>query len=118
MSNQKKYHILSGTKIIGEFEVSNNLRVRLLNNLNKIEVPIFFNIGYFKGQREFEGDIVEYWIKNRVVPSGRQNIDSILKQVGIEEYDWLKIFLYCNGKYTQDNFSIEPILDLSKRVRE
>jgi hypothetical protein len=49
------------------------------------------------------------WIKERVVPSSRQNIDGILKQVGIDKYDELSIFLYAKGRFNFDGYYLESI---------
>lgn len=106
------YHLLDDTKIIGIFTMfdRDNLQVELFDGLETMsDIPIDFYPEYMKGQRVFGTKVVKEWIYDRVIPSGRQNIDEILEKMGLEEYDELEIFLYQNGRYTQDSFSIQKI---------
>ena len=57
----------------------------------------------FTGREGFE------WIRDRVIPPNRQNINEILKKIGIDEYNELAIFLYAKGKFVSDTFRIEEI---------
>lgn len=109
MLKHKDYRLYDGSELIGSFSTGDTLKVKLVDNLDLFNVPIDFHMGYIKGQREFEGKTVFNWVKDRVIPPGRQNIGDILDQVGIKEYDELAIFLYAKGKFTQDTFRIEEI---------
>ncbi len=114
MLNNKEYILYSGDKVIGEFKLLNNsdkYSVKLIDNLELVEVPIDFHPEYFRdGRRYFKGPEVFEWIKDRVIPSGRQNIRSILDKMGLEEYDELGIFLYFHGKCCRDYFHVEEVI--------
>ena len=109
MSPEKRYHLFDGNDIIGCFSVSDTLKVDLIDNLTHYNIPIDFWNHYDQGERHFEGKIVEQFVADRVVPSGRQNIREILGKVGIPDYDPLAIFLYSHGRFASDTFHIEPI---------
>lgn len=109
-----EFPLYSGTKQIGNF-YSNRDRtdfsVKLFDGLIPFEVPIDFVGGYTNGQREFGMQPTFDWMKDRVIPSGRQNIDEILKEAGLKEYSVEGLFFYCNGRSSRDNFSLEGSAD-------
>lgn len=112
MLRNKKYRLYSGDKEIGSFSLLSNqdkYRIILFDNLDLLDVPIDYYLKYKEGRRRFTGNEVFDWIKDRVIPPGRQNINEVLEQVGIEEYDELAIFLYAKGKFVSDRFWIEEI---------
>ena len=110
MSRTRKFHIFRGTKLVGDFIVTNNKpTVKLVDNLDYWDPPIDFVVEYQEGQREFSGKIVDDFVKDRVVPSGRQNIREILQQVGIEEYDPLEMFIFYRGRTIRDSIHLEDI---------
>ncbi len=83
--------------------------LKLEDNIEPLEVPFELLKAYNQGQRVFHTQDVMRWIKERVVPSSRQNIDGILKQVGIDKYDELSIFLYAKGRFNFDGYYLESI---------
>ena len=94
------------------YEVSSERRliVKLKDGLSIDDVPVDFLTEYLEGQRVL--DITKWvrsFVKMRVFPSGRQNIEAILEKVNLEKYDELDIFLAMNGRFTQDNFSIRVV---------
>ena len=109
MLKQKNYLLYCGTKVIGKFKLADILEVELTDGLNQAQVPIDFHRGYFKGERRFIGDVVNTWIIDRAIPPERHNIYGILEEMGLDEYDELGMFLYCNGQYVGDDFRIELI---------
>ena len=108
----KKYHLYNGDKLIGSFTLlssKDKYLVTLIDGLDDYEVPIDFMMKYIEGRREFRGQEVFEWIQDRVIPSGRQNIDEILRKMNLPEYDELGIFMYFNGKCCRDSYRIEEI---------
>ena len=91
----KRYNLYDGDKLIGTFELLDThgkYKVTLSDNLIHFNIPINFWNGYDAGKREFTGKVVFGWIQDRVFPPNRQNINGILKSMGIAEYDELAIF--------------------------
>lgn len=108
----KKYNLYDGDKLIGTFELLDTpekYKVTLIDNLIHFNIPINFWNGYDAGKREFTGKVVFGWIQDRVFPPNRQNINGILKSMGIAEYDELAIFLGAKGKFVCDTFRIEEV---------
>lgn len=54
-------------------------------------------------------DISLTWVKERVIPSGRQNIGSILKNYKLKEYSEMALLSLSKGRCFQDNCYIEDI---------
>lgn len=107
MLEDKRYRLLCGDSHIGYFIINKGCpSVSLLPNLSLNQIPWDFRVCYTHGTRDFSGKIVDRWISDRVTPSGRHNINEILKSAGLSEYNPLGLFLYTNGRYTQDNFRI------------
>ena len=116
MSRKKEYRLLCGNRVIGEFIVvyedsgERRLIVKLKDGLSIDDVPFDFSREYLEGQRVLDNTKwVWSFVKTRVFPSGRQNIEAILEKLNLEKYDELDIFLAMNGRFTQDNFSIRAV---------
>lgn len=107
-----KYHLLSGTKKIGFFEMTEdkkNCRITLNKDLNWIDIPFDFEVKYKQGIFVYETIEVMNWIKSRVVHYTRQNINSILAYHNLDEYNEMDLFLVNNGRFCDDDFSISLI---------
>lgn len=108
-----KYHLLNLNKKIGFFEISEDrsvLRVTLFDDLDWIDIPPEFEVGYArKGQRVFEYDEVFEWISEHVVPHSRQNIEEILMRYDLDEYDEISLFLIGDGVFSCDDYHIEKM---------
>ena len=109
MLKEQEFDLFSGTKKIGKFYLGSPLKVTLQDNLEYMDIPIHFENGYEKGERSFEGEIVEGYISDRVCPSGRHNIDAILKEAGLQEYSKLGLFLHYDGRCVRDKFRIKRV---------
>jgi len=46
------------------------------------------------------------WVRDRIIPDGRQNIQSILRGAKLDEYDEFGMLRYTKGKCVQDNLYI------------
>lgn len=65
-------------------------------------------------------DISLTWVKERVIPSGRQNIGSILKNYKLKEYSEMALLSLSKGRCFQDNCYIEdiPETDIPENKRD
>lgn len=106
MLKEEIYDILNGNDKIGKFIIGKTLKVEIMDGINPVSVPFDFRNEYINGQRVFNGKAVDEFIKDKIIPSGRQNLCDILREVGISEYDPLKIFLFYKGRYTGDKISV------------
>ena len=65
-------------------------------------------------------DISSLWVRERVIPSGRQNIGEILKKAKMKEYSEMRLLALAEGRCSQDSCYIKEISDndLPEAIRE
>ena len=85
-----------------------NITMDFMPNLHILHIPLFAWEDYSHGQLHFKGKEIYHWICNRVTPSNRNNIYSLLRDVGIDEYDAVSLFVWANGKFSNDSIYIVP----------
>ena len=56
------------------------------------------------------------WVKERIIPSGRQNIGDILNNHKLKEYDEMKFLELSNGRCSQDSLYIKKAEKLPEYV--
>ena len=102
---ENKLHI----GILLYYEKSKTFIIELSEDLDEWTAPLLFS-GYVK-QRKYtiSRDISLLWVRERIVPVTRQNIDSILNTHHLKEYDEMKILEIANGKCAQDSLMIRNI---------
>ena len=105
---ENKLHI----GILLYYEKSKTFIIELSEDLDEWTAPLLFS-GYVK-QRKYTipRDISLLWVRERIVPNTRQNIDSILNTHHLKEYDEMKILEIANGKCAQDSLMIRNIVEL------
>ncbi|MCR5292485.1 MAG: hypothetical protein K6E28_06330 [Eubacterium sp.] len=92
--------------------------IELESTLDEWTAPLLFS-GYVKSSiYTIPRDISLAWIRERVIPSGRQNINSILNHHRLKEYDEMKLLELSEGKCSQDSLYIRRIDDLPAYVLE
>ena len=53
----------------------------------------------------------ELWVRQRIVPTDRQNLAQILKDNGLKEYDEFKLLSLSRGRCAQDDYYIVPMTE-------
>ncbi|WP_029322796.1 hypothetical protein [Butyrivibrio sp. AE3004] len=108
----KSYEIFDEEKniaigILLYYEKEKNFIIELQDNLDEWSAPLLFtnyvNNGIFTVPRE----ISFLWVKERIIPSGRQNISSILKNHHLQEYDEMAFLELSHGRCSQDYLFIK-----------
>jgi hypothetical protein len=92
--------------------------VELADHLDEWTAPLLFTAFVKKGIYTIPRDFSLLWVKERLIPSGRQNIQSILKQHRLKEYDECKFLELSKGKCSQDSLYIEKTDLLPEYVRK
>lgn len=90
--------------------------VELENDLDEWTAPLLFTAFVKKGIFTMPRDASYLWVRGRVIPSGRQNIKSILKNHHLREYDEMKLLELSRGRCSQDNMYIREIAKLPNYV--
>lgn len=88
------------------FENKDIYIVELNDELKENDVPIFF-LPFIK-RNEYTIDIKwsKVFVEKRIVPSERQNINSILKNNNLKNYDEYKLLILSKGRCSQDDLSV------------
>lgn len=91
------------------YEKKKDFIIELQENLNEWTAPLLFTNLVKKGIYTVPRDLSFLWIKERIIPSGRQNISSILKNHKMDAYDEMKFLELSKAKCSQDNLCIKKV---------
>ena len=80
------------------YEKANEYIIELNDWLDEWEAPILFQGLVKKGIYTVPRDVSLLWVRERVIPSGRQNIGSILKNARLKEYNEMALLALSKGK--------------------
>lgn len=102
------------------YEKANEYIIELNDCLDEWEAPVLFQGLVKKGIYTVPKDISLLWVRERVIPSGRQNIGSILKNAKLREYNEMELLALSKGRCAQDNCYIEEIVgnELPEDIRK
>ena len=53
---------------------------------------------------------IEAFLKSRVLPPNRQNIQQLLEQEGMHEYNWKEMIKLNQGRSVEDYFSVRAVI--------
>ena len=94
------------------YEREKTFIIELREGLDEWNAPLLLTSYVNKGILTIPRDISKLWVKERIIPSGRQNIQSILKTHHLKEYDEMKFLELSKGRCSQDSLYIEKLNDL------
>ena len=77
--------------------------------MDEWEAPLLFQKFVREKQYTISREVSLMWGKERVIPSGRQNIGSILKNHKLSSYSEMAFLELSEGKCSQDNCYITEI---------
>lgn len=83
------------------------------------EQVLFFSMFLSKNKLSINHDWAVRWVEERVIPSSRQNIYSILKDANMSSYNELLLFIKAHGKSSMDNTELKQIkeVDLPENIK-
>ena len=91
------------------YEKEKTFIIELKEELDEWTAPLLFSGFVKKGLFTIPRDASLLWVRERVIPSGRQNISAILANHKLKEYDEMKFLEISGGKCSQDNISLRRI---------
>lgn len=100
------------------YEGSSEFIIELQDNLDEWTAPLLLTSFVKKGVFTIPRDISFLWVKERVIPNGRQNIGAILNTHKLKHYDEMKFLEISKGKCSQDHLFIKEIPYLPEYVIE
>ena len=92
--------------------------IELIGSLDEWSSPLLFSGLVKKKIYTVPRDISMMWVRERIIPSGRQNIGSILNTHHLKEYDELRFLELSRGVSSQDSLMIRSIDELPLFVKE
>ena len=109
----KIYSIRNKEKIYGYLFINNNLDdcyIELIKDLD--EYPAFFNMFALNNEYMINSDWTYKWIKERIIPYERQNINNILKDNRIPFYNELLMLISSKAHSSMDdNYIVKTTYD-------
>lgn len=92
--------------------------IELVDKIDEWTAPLMLDGFVKKKVYTIPKDISYDWVKERVIPSGRQNINDILRQSKLKEYDEMKLLELSEGLCCQDSLCIRKLSKLPEYVAD
>ncbi len=108
----------SSVGVLLHYEKENTVIIELMETLDEWTAPLLFTAYVKKGIFTIPRDISFLWVQERVIPSGRQNINAILKNHHLKTYDEMNLLLLSKARCSQDHYCICESDALPKYVRK
>lgn len=100
------------------YEKEKSYIIELQENLDEWTAPLLFTAYVRKRIYTIPRDISYLWVKERVIPSGRQNLGAILARHHLKEYNEMTFLEISEGRCSQDSLCIRRIETLPTFVKK
>lgn len=100
------------------YEKERKYIIELQEYLDEWTVPLLFTSFVKRNIFTIPSQISYLWVKERVIPSGRQNINAILATHKLKEYDEMTFLEMSEGKCSQDMLYIKKLSSLPDYVKK
>ena len=90
-------------------ESQDEFGIRLSEDADENGVPLMLCPFLQNGERDLGPEWSRRWVRERIVPAGRQNIGQVLKAHDLQEYDEFALLLSSMGRCAQDDFILREI---------
>lgn len=91
------------------YEKADSFIIELCKDLDEWDAPLLFQKFIKEKRYTISREVSLMWVRERVIPSGRQNIGSILKNHKLISYSEMAFLSLSKGKCSQDNCYISEI---------
>lgn len=102
----------NGNKAVGILnydETAGTYTIDVPIGISSREAPFMLSLFLKKGIRSLDQDASIRWVRSRIIPSSRQNIEEILEKNKMDSYDEHTLLLKSEGRSCQDEFYIKEI---------
>lgn len=106
----KKFDLMCATEKIGEFILQRGERGRTFRIILDTDLSgnsVYAKLHVLQNNHVIEDKEVRFWISHRVMPANRINIEKVLHEIGLSEYDPFAILEYNNAACPKDYFWIK-----------
>lgn len=110
----KRYAVKRGDKekilsILNYDEDKKEFSIDIPKDVTEREAPFMMSLFVKRGIRHIGADWSMRWVRERIVPSSRQNIGQILRENNMKNYDEHLLLIKNEGRSCQDDYHIEEI---------
>lgn len=91
------------------YENDKRFYIELPEDADPWEMPLLLDSFARKGEHTIDSYWSGLWVRQRIVPSDRQNIGWILRDNGLESYDEYALLMLASGRCEQDDYYLVPI---------
>ena len=119
----KIYEIINETEDISVgtllyYEKNHDFIIEIRDTMDEWTAPMLLSAYVKRNVFTIPRDISRLWVEERIVPSGRQNIDIILRNHKIKAYDEMKLLEVAEGRCSQDDLAIKKLGELPEYVKD
>lgn len=100
------------------FEKAERFIIELSDTLNEWNAPLLFTKQVRNHIFTISEELSLMWVRERIIPPGRQNIDSILKTHHLKQYSEIAFLEISEGRCSQDSLYIKRLDEMPDFVRE
>lgn len=91
------------------YEKENRFYIEIPEGIDEWEAPLLISSFVERGIKRLDAYWSKLWVKERVIPSDRQNLGDILKDNNMEFYNEYQLLVLAKGRCAQDDYYIHPI---------
>lgn len=101
------------------YEVAKRFYIELPENADPWDTPLLLSSFAKKGEMSVNSYWSQEWVRQRIVPTDRQNISQLLRENKLRQYDEFDLLMLSMGRCAQDDYYLVPIEEsaLPKKVR-
>lgn len=102
----------NGNKVVAILnydEMARTYTIDIPIGISSREAPFMLALFLKKVIRSLDQDASIRWVRSRIIPSSRQNIEEILEKNKMDSYDEHTLLLKSEGRSCQDEFYIKEI---------
>lgn len=91
------------------YEADKRFYIELPDDADPWETPLLLSSFIKKGEKTINAYWSKLWVRQRIVPTDRQNLGQVLKENSLTEYDEFELLMLANGRCAQDSYYLEPV---------
>lgn len=93
------------------YEKDRRFYIELPDDADIWETPLLLSSCLKRGEKTVSAYWSKLWVQQRIIPSDRQNLGSILKDNGLDNYDEFKLLVMTDGRCSQDHYYLTAVAE-------
>ena len=95
------------------YEKEKRFYIELPDDADVWETPLLLSSFLKRGEKTVNSYWSLMWVRQRIVPSDRQNLSQVLHENGLEHYDEFELLMAGHGRCAQDDYFLSEISEES-----